>query len=164
MVVAPPVAESSKTVVHLGAELDDARLAAEYGQISGRTMETIPYEQTAAVEAWADVRFKGQSHEIKVRVMRHGWEEISAGFVAAYESIYGQVPANRQVEIVTLRVRRIGKSAEVKLPALSSTGYQPASPKIKHGLVAHATGEKSQVNVFTRSDILKIGPTPALSS
>jgi len=160
MVVAPPVAESSKTVVHLGVELDDARLAAEYGQISGRTMETIPYEQTAATEAWADVRFKGQSHEIKIRVMRPGWDEISATFVAAYQAIYGQAPANRDMEIVTLRVRRIGKSAEVKLPTLSSTGYQPVSPIIEHGLVAHATGEKSQASVFTRSDLLKNGPTP----
>src|SRR2546429_5882994 len=43
MVVAPPVAEASKTVVQLGDELDDARLAAEYGLGSGRTMEAVPY-------------------------------------------------------------------------------------------------------------------------
>src|SRR5207248_10548996 len=64
MVVAPPVADASKTVVHLGEQLDDARLAAEFGLVSGQTMEVIPYDQTDAVEAFADVRFRGQSHEV----------------------------------------------------------------------------------------------------
>ena len=34
MVVVPPVADASKTVVHLGEQLDDARLAAEFGAVS----------------------------------------------------------------------------------------------------------------------------------
>src|SRR5256885_1280095 len=113
MVVAPPVAEASKTVVHLREELDDARLAAEYGFVSGRTMEVIPYERTVAVEAWADVRFRGQSHEMNVRVARPAREEIEARFRDAYEGVYGRTPGDREVEIVTLWVRRIGRKAEV---------------------------------------------------
>jgi N-methylhydantoinase A len=118
MVVAPAVAESSKTVLQLGADLDDARLAAEFGQISGRTMEAVTYEQTAGVEAWADVRFKGQSHELKVRLTRPSWEEIERQFHAAYEHAYGRLPTARAIEVVTLRVRRIGHAPAVPLPEI----------------------------------------------
>jgi N-methylhydantoinase A len=164
MVVAAPVAESSKTVVHLGEDLDDARLAAEYGQISGRTMDTIPYEQTATVEAWADVRFKGQSHELKIRVHRPAWEDINATFQQAYESLFGRAPANRKIEIVTLRVRRIGKAAPVELPHLirSGTCGPPVNPN--HGRAAHATltlddATQIQAPSLTRLDLLNAGPT-----
>lgn len=159
MVVAAPVTESSKTVVHLGDELDDARLAAEFGQISGRTMEIIPYDQTAAVEAWADVRFKGQSHEIKVRVMRPGWEQITASFHLAYQSLYNQVPQNRPIEIVTLRVRRFGRAPSVQLPELSGTGGPPATSSQSQVTLIANDGSETQAYAFHRFDLLTKGPT-----
>jgi N-methylhydantoinase A/oxoprolinase/acetone carboxylase beta subunit len=161
MVVAAPVADSSKTVVHLGEELDDARLAAEYGQISGRTMEVIPYEQTASVEAWADVRFKGQSHELKIRVMRPGWEEITASFHSAYQSLYNQIPENRPVEIVTLRIRRIGKAPSIQLPELTSTAGRILSSSSSHSQVTLLAndGSELQAPAILRSDLLRSGAT-----
>ena len=36
------------------------RSSGSHGAVSMETIAHIPYEQTAAVEAWADVRFKGQ--------------------------------------------------------------------------------------------------------
>jgi len=157
MVVAPPVTEASKTVVQLGADLDDARLAAEYGQVSGRTMEVIPYERTAAVEAWADVRFKGQSHELQVRIGRPSWAEIEAKFIVAYEATYGRVPAGRAVEVVTVRVRRIGRGAEVKLPKVDVSGEAAEVKETR--LVAAELGEVS-ARVLTRAGLLKCGAIP----
>jgi N-methylhydantoinase A len=155
MVVAPPVAEASKTVVQLGVELDDARLAAEYGQVSGKTMEVIPYERTASVEAWADVRFKGQSHELKVRIGRPSWVEIEAKFVAAYEATYGRVPVGRAVEIVTVRVRRIGRGAEIRLPVLDVSSEPTEARETR--LIA-AESQEVSARVFTRSGLLRNGP------
>jgi N-methylhydantoinase A len=154
MVVAPPVAEASKTVVQLGADLDDARLAAEYGRVSGRTMEVIPYERTAAVEAWADVRFKGQSHELQVRIGRPSWAEIEAKFIAAYEATYGRVPAGRAVEVVTVRVRRIGRGAEVTLPKLDLSRETVEIQETQ--LVTAESGDVS-ARVLTRAELLKSG-------
>lgn len=160
MVVAPAVAEASKTVIHLGEELDDARLAAEFGQISGRTMEIIPYEQTSATEAWADVRFKGQSHEIKVRVRAPSWDDISEKFVAIYASIYGQPPAGRPIEIVTLRIRRIGKSPPVVLPDLSGTGGPPVNELNTQIPVVDESGATCNAPALSRHELLTKGPTP----
>jgi N-methylhydantoinase A len=154
MVVAPPVAEASKTVVQLGADLDDARLAAEYGQVSGRTMEVIPYERTASVEAWADVRFKGQSHELQVRIGRPSWEEIEAKFKAAYEANYGRAPTDRPVEIVTVRVRRIGRGVDVRLPALD-VSHAPISARETRLFVSET--REAPARVFSRADLLRNG-------
>jgi N-methylhydantoinase A len=120
MVAAAPVADASQTVVHLGDQLDDHRLAAEYTRLSGMTMDHVPYEQTASVEAWADVRLKGQSHELTVRTDRPTADTIADAFRTRYAALYGSVPADRAVEIVTLRVRRFGHPPRVTLPRLSA--------------------------------------------
>ncbi|HET6251337.1 MAG TPA: hydantoinase/oxoprolinase family protein [Tepidisphaeraceae bacterium] len=118
MLVAPPVADASRTVVHLGAILDDERLVAEFGSLSGQTIDVIPYEQTDRVEVFADVRFRGQSHEIKVKIDRPNLSHIAERFTAAYRALYGGVPQGRAIEVVTLRVRRYGHAPPLRLPAI----------------------------------------------
>jgi N-methylhydantoinase A len=157
MVVAPPVAEASKTVVQLGDELDDPRLAAEFGQISGRTMETIPYDQTSAVEVFADARFKGQSHELTVRITRPARDHIGEEFRRAYQNVYGHTPTNKSIEIATLRVRRLGHAADVTLPTLRSTGAPPVSDS--QASLTLDDGRESPTRVLTRSSLLDLGPT-----
>jgi N-methylhydantoinase A len=162
MVVAPPVAEASKTVVQLGDELDDARLAAEYGLVSGKTMDVISYDETASVEAWADVRFKGQSHELKIRVSRPTRQEIAAKFEEAYQRQYGRVPVGREVEVVTIRVRRIGRGVELELPRLERGGTGVPPVKLNHGRDAHVTsiaadGSEIRTPTHSREGLLDAG-------
>ena len=152
MVVAPPIADASKTVVHLGEQLDDARLAAEFGLVSGQTMQAIPYDQTAAVEAFADVRFSGQSHEVKVRLERPSLAHVRERFLVAYRELYGQVPESRPVEIVTIRVRRVGTTPQVRLPPVSVDRERRPS----RAELVDADAVRKDVPVLTRSD-------PALS-
>jgi N-methylhydantoinase A len=120
MLVAPPLADASRTVVHLGDALDDDRLPAEFGAVSEMTLRQIPADKTAAVEVYVDARLKGQSHELKVRVDRPTREAIERAFLAEYERVYGRVPDGRAVEIVTLRVRRIGLSPAITLPPVEA--------------------------------------------
>jgi N-methylhydantoinase A len=118
MVVAPPVVDVSQTVVHLGPQLDDARVAAECGKLNLLASERLPQERTAAVEVYADVRFRGQSHELKVRVQRPQLAAIEAAFRSEYENQYGRCPDGRSVELVTLRLRRVGHVPPLSLPPL----------------------------------------------
>jgi len=155
MVVAAPVADASKTVVHLGDQLDDARLAAEFGGISGQTMDVIGYEHTAAVEAFADVRFAGQSHELSVRVFRPSWEHISEQFLTAYSERYGPPPTGRKIEIVTLRARRIGHVPELKLPTL----YSSPDGGTRECALVESDGDSSSALALTRSALLSMGAT-----
>jgi N-methylhydantoinase A len=116
MIVAPPIADASRTVVQLGKALDDDRLPAEFGALSEITMRQIPFDRTERTEAYADVRFKGQSHELKVRIDRPSRAAIESAFLSEYDRAYGQAPKDRVIEIVTLRVRRIGRAAAIELP------------------------------------------------
>ncbi len=154
MVVAPPVGDVSKTVVHLGEQLDDDRLAAEFGGLSGQTMDVIPYEQTAAVEVFADVRFKGQSHELNVRVHRPSREHIAERFLEAYRERYGEPPGGKAIEVVTLRVRRIGRVAELKLPKLEPGGEEAIAVEI-----VGRDGMASTARAMTRRTLLPLGNT-----
>jgi N-methylhydantoinase A/oxoprolinase/acetone carboxylase beta subunit len=152
------IAESSKTVIDLGEELDDARLAAEFGQISGQTMEKISYERTAETQAWADVRCQGQLEELRVRVMRPSWEDISASFLAAYESIHGQAPTSEPLEIIALIVKRIGKLSETVPPDSRGAGDPGVKELKRDELDAGDSARASQVPVLTRDQVLKQGP------
>ena len=120
MVVAAQVVDVSQTVLHLGEQLDDDRLAAEFGALSARTIKQIDYESTAGTEAFADVRFAGQSHEITVRVARPSLETIREEFLNEYARLYGQAPRQRAIQIVTLRLRRTGHAPNITLPAIDA--------------------------------------------
>ena len=156
MVVAPAVTDAARTVVHLdrAGQLDDARLAAEYGKLSGETMEQVLYDQTGAVEAHADARFRGQSHELKVPVARPDREHIERAFLDAYQALYGQVPAGRAVEVVTLRVRRLGRAPAVELPRLRASESSGAVRRLQ---VVLADGTSTDAPALTRGDVLARG-------
>ena len=149
MVVAPPVADASRTVVHLGDALDDARLVAEFGYISGQTLDVIPYEQTDRIEVYADVRFRGQSHEVKVKLDQPTLEHIAERFSQAYGKLYGSVPQGRPTEIVTIRVRRYGRTPALRLPALARTGQ---SKETTIELVGN-DGSPRRASVVGRADL-----------
>ena len=161
MVVAPPVVDASRTVVHLGDQLDDARLAAEFGLISGQTMDVVPYDQTAAVEAYADVRFHGQSHELTVRIHRPSRDHIAGQFIEAYQIRYGQVPSQAATEIVTLRVRRIGHVAKLRMPPLHQSADRSRRPEAD---VTLGDGVTTRAPVMTRAGMPpdRVTPGPLL--
>jgi N-methylhydantoinase A len=116
MIVAPPVVDASKTVRHLGDSIDDSRLHAEYSYLSRQSAEKLAVDQTVQIEAFADCRLQGQSYEVTVPVARPSVELIEQSFRDAYTVLYGRCPTDRKMEIVTLRLRRIGKAQSVALP------------------------------------------------
>jgi N-methylhydantoinase A len=152
MVVAPPVTDASQTVVHLGEGLDDHRLVAEYGRLAARTSDVIPYERTAATEAFADVRFRGQSYELTVRVVRPSVEHVREQFLAAYAVQYGRAPEGREIEIVTVRFRRYGRGVEVALPPLSSEASSRRSVKL-----IDERGDEVSATCLDRAGLLGVG-------
>ncbi len=120
MVVAPDSVEVSQTVLALerSGRLDDDRLYAEFGRLNAMAMDRLPQARTTAVESFADCRWSGQSHELTIPVRRPSREAISEEFAGTYAGTYGAAPAGRDVEIVTLRLRRVGQASEISLPAL----------------------------------------------
>jgi N-methylhydantoinase A len=155
MVVAPPVVDASQTVLHLGNQLDDERLVAEYGRLSGQTIDKISFDQTAAIEVFADARFKGQSYELKVRVTRPSLQHIRDQFLAAYESRYGRAPESRLIEIVTLRIRRIGTVPSVRLPPIDRRERADS----RMASIIDVDGAERPAKCVDRVALLRAGPT-----
>ena len=151
MVVAPPVADVSRTVVHLADELDDARLAAEFGVLERTATEQVPDGRT---ERFADVRFRGQSYELKVPVVTVSMAALADAFRAAYADAYGPLPHGRAAEVVTVRVRRIGPAAAVTLPTIAA---HPAEHKAVS--LVDATGATVSATMCSRGGLLAIGST-----
>ena len=113
-------------------------------------------EPAEKIERFADVRFRGQSHELSVAFKRPARGEIERQFLHEYARVYGQVPAGRAMEVVTLRIRASGAAPAVALPQLEpdAGGWEmPAE-------VVAPDGNAIQVVACDRGALLNHGPTP----
>jgi len=117
MVIAPPLVDVSKTIAHVNA-IDDHRLQIEFQELALRSADILPEEKTARLEQFADCRFRGQSYELTVPADRLSRAAIEEEFRNAYMALYDQIPQGRGVEIVTVRLRRIGHAPQVSLPSI----------------------------------------------
>jgi N-methylhydantoinase A len=120
MVAAGDSVDVSQTVLPLEREgaLDDGRLAAEFARLDDLARERLPEDGTATVEALADCRWDGQSHELTIRAAGRDRSAIEHAFAEAYRTTYGPPPPGRAVQIVTLRLRRSGPAPEIALQPL----------------------------------------------
>jgi N-methylhydantoinase A len=155
MVVAPPVVDAARTVIHLGANLTDAEIEAEFARLSHEAAESMPDGDMQREEHFADVRFRGQSHELKIAVEAMTIAEISRRFYNAYRTAYGRPPSGRAIEVVTLRVRRVGRSPQVELPEIAA--QMPAFAVIRETEVVNAAGEVVRAAVMSRPHLAWAG-------
>lgn len=162
MVTAAPVVDVARTVVHLGSKLTDAELESEYAQLSQQASSTLSDTRTKQTEYYADVRFRGQSHELKVQVARQSSAEISRQFHAAYRLRYGRPPRGRAVEVVTLRVRRVGYEPPVKLMPIAPAPGRYSGVRVTQ--LIDERGERVSASVLCRDELIALGrqPGPAL--
>ncbi len=124
MVVAASRSDASQTVLHESGT-DDGALSVVFGRLEQRASAALQGAEFA-VERFADVRFKGQSHELSVPVETPARSAIAASFIRAYEQVFHAVPTGRDIEIVTLRVRLTGRPARLVMPALTPDPSPPA--------------------------------------
>jgi N-methylhydantoinase A len=155
MVVAPPVVDVSRTVVHLSTQLTDAEIEAEFARLSRESSDSLPESETALIEYFADVRFRGQSHELKVAVVSMTVADISRRFYGAYRTAYGRPPSGRAIEIVTLRLRRTGHAPKVELPQVEAK--MPALAVVRETELIDAAGETVRAAVLARAQLAWAG-------
>jgi N-methylhydantoinase A len=104
------------------------------------------------------VRFRGQSHELKVAVEGMTVADISRRFYAAYRTAYGRPPSGRAIEIVTLRVRRLGHAPRVELPRIDP--QMPPHAVVRVAEVIDAKGKPVHAAVLTRGQMAWAGKSP----
>jgi N-methylhydantoinase A len=159
MVVAPPLVDVSKTIAHLDAVLDDRRLSAEYDALDRHSTETLSKAKTSLTEMFADCRFRGQSYELTIPVARATRPAIEKAFREAYLALYGHCPEGRAIEIVTLRLRRVGQAPKITLPKVTGRASKRRTTRLILG-----DGASREVPVLDRAGLVASGPVagPAL--
>jgi N-methylhydantoinase A len=111
----------------------------------------------------ADVRFRGQSSEVRVPLANaqsntHGGEDLRARFRADYERLYGQTGGpNESIEIVAIRV--VGRVARSQDAALHS---QDNVSSVSSSRAACFGGESLETPVVGRFSLTTPTPGPLL--
>jgi N-methylhydantoinase A/oxoprolinase/acetone carboxylase beta subunit len=159
MVVAPPLVDVSRTIAHLDTELTADHLKNEFSRLALRGAQQLATEQTATIERFADCRFRGQSYELTIPVTDLSRQAIDQEFRKAYQTLYGHCPQDREVEIITLRLRRIGHAPKLNLPPIQPRKIQPALAK-----VILPDGTPAEIEIYDRPGVAAKGklPGPAL--
>jgi N-methylhydantoinase A len=85
--------------------------------------------------------------------MRPSLQHIHEQFLAAYEKLYGPPPEGRPIEIVTLRIRRIGKSVAPALPAI-----EPHDDGTLTVTIHQADGKTAAGAALSRAALVARGP------
>jgi N-methylhydantoinase A len=153
MVVAPSIVDAAHTIVHLSSKIDDAEIEAEFARLTAAC--GVADAEVSSTEYFADVRFRGQSHELKIPVVGMTVADISKRFYSAYRQRYGRPPAGRAIEIVTLRVRRIGYPPRFDLPRVQA--QPPAHAVIRETTLFDPEGEQVRAAVLTRPHLAWCG-------
>ena len=130
------VRETSPNYLHLAR-----RLAARAAPMVSRARRELAAEGASRaqirVELFADVRYRGQSYEIEVRLTPH----FAAEFHAAHRRIFGHAAPEAAVEVVNLRLRATAPGAIAAPERLArSRGRTSPSPMRRIQVI---TGERA---------------------
>ncbi len=146
------VRETSPNYLHLAR-----RLAARAAPMVNRARRELAAEGASRaqirVELFADVRYRGQSYEIEVRLTPH----FAAEFHAAHRRIFGHAAPEAAVEVVNLRLRATAPGAIAAPERLArSRGRTSPSPMRRIQVITDgrtAGGRTRTVPVYARDAI-----------
>ena len=84
---------------------------------------------STGLEAWADVRYVGQSHELTVPLVTD-WHRLRQGFEAAHQARFGFALAGEPIELVNVRAEATGPAPMTweEIPSISGKGTNPGFP------------------------------------
>src|SRR5579862_9603877 len=123
ILVSDVVKDYSRTIVWRAAtKLPLSQLESEFRKLSQSAKRDFTSEQwTGAIheQRAIDVRYRGQGYELNIPFSRR----LLADFHETHAQRYGYSHPDREVELVTLRLRAIVKSPQAKL------GMQPSIPR-----------------------------------
>lgn len=121
MLVASPAKDFSQTVMCWLNPADEqfpAWLATQFAPLESRAQAEMTAEghSQIVVEKLADLRYKGQSHELTVVVQQLTPAGLRAQFDQAHQQRYGYTQPQAQVELVTIRLKATTPATPPTLP------------------------------------------------
>ena len=109
------------------AKIEQTLLALEH-QARGSSLKDAPRKTSKMeIERSADVRYRGQSYELNIPWTSRG---LTAAFHREHERLYGYATPEREIEIVTVRVRARRKTIQPQLPRESQEAGRPETRNV----------------------------------
>jgi N-methylhydantoinase A len=109
------VKDYSRTVLwRVAGEIPHARLKREFAELekrAARVFEEEGWSGKAGYERSVDVRYRGQGYELSIPLSKNLLKE----FEREHQRRYGYIHPNREVELVTLRLRVVVKSSRLEI-------------------------------------------------
>jgi N-methylhydantoinase A len=126
------VKDYSRTVLwRVSGEIPQARLKQEFAELERQAARTIKHEGwqgKARYEKSADVRYRGQGYELSIPLSKN----LLKGFEREHQRRYGYIHPNREVELVTLRLRAVVKSPKLEI----TTAHVGKTDHVRTGTLA----------------------------
>lgn len=128
------VYELVRTYRDLMSTLDRERLSEQLAELEEEALTQLREdgleEEQMVIERILDCRYVGQGYELRVNaeggaVEDDFLEKLATGFHDAHEREYSQRFEEKDIEIVNVRVRGIGRMRELELPAIEGGDGQP---------------------------------------
>lgn len=119
------VKDYSRTVLWwVGGEIPHARLKQEFAELekrAARVFEEEGWSGKARYETSVDVRYRGQGYELSIPLSKNLLKE----FEREHQRRYGYIHSNREVELVTLRLRAVVKSPRLEITTAQAGRIDP---------------------------------------
>lgn len=102
------------------------------------------YRNRVRIERWTDLRYAGQSHELRVRLGRRAaGSTIRRAFALAHEERFGHSDAGRAIEIVVARVK--ARAPGFRVPSGTATQATDAAAHAQHAIVVWDRPQRTRV-------------------
>ena len=148
LLLAEPSSDAGRTVM---LEEGSDRLRTVTGGISEEANATFTRDHGTAPtgnEAWADVRYAGQSHELAVP-LADGWDGLRQDFEDLHQARFGFIRTEEPIELVNVRAEATGPAPMTweEIPPISAgkgnPGPQgPGHPRLVPGRASTRSGDR----------------------
>jgi N-methylhydantoinase A len=150
------IKDYSRTVLwRVSGKIPHARLSQEFSELEKQAARIFKHEGwqgKARYEKSVDVRYRGQGYELSILLTKNLLKE----FECEHQRRYGYIHPNREVELVTLRLRAVVKTDHVGTGTLARPGRATlGSPSTLKARVLF-DGKKLETKIHSR-DTLKPG-------
>jgi N-methylhydantoinase A/oxoprolinase/acetone carboxylase beta subunit len=155
LLAAPIAFERSRPVNRRLVGLDIAAVAQELEALAAEALALLPPDAAPELRRSADLRYHGQDHALEIPISGAVdatlTEQLAAGFVAAYEALYGKVDDDNPIEIAALRVEARQPQPPPTLPA--PRAGTPGAPAATRPAWQHDAARFEDTPVYRRETL-----------
>jgi N-methylhydantoinase A len=153
MLMSDVIKDYSQTVMLGGEEIIAEALKAHFHPLESRGRDDLLEEGVSAdriiLERYLDMRYQGQSYEIMVP-FGHDFRE---SFHQMHEKIYGYCNRDKEVEVVNVRLRALGKPDKPEFPRMPFAGERMVDDVLLGKREVVFDGKHEQTRILDREKL-----------